>query len=314
MVKHPVSLNHKNHPLLHNTYALQLADGQSWDLHFTKDLRQWGKAFASTLRLAPGEKDRGQRLIFVRQPRVDGSGDSPAVPIDGSAKPSLGNQAWNVQNPGPVCIWSTNWTTDKVVSPLFSADRDLQMLSMIFSLIPMYHGVIKNGGLPFHAALVTRSGRGTLIAASGAGGKSTCAARIPTPWQALCDDEALIVRDANGHYVAHPLPTWSNRKSRKSPRTWDVQQYVPLQAIFFLEQSEEDTVVETPKTQAAIRAYKSAEQIAALSWRGLGPTEIRKFRQELFDNACCLIEKVPVYILRASCKGRFWEEIERVLP
>jgi hypothetical protein len=70
----------------------------------------------------------------------------------------------------------------------------------------------------------------------------------------------------------------------RSHRTWDVQCYVPLRAIFFLEQAGDDRIVEISKTQAAARAYKAAEQISEHTWRGLMRLETRDF-QKLFENA-----------------------------
>jgi SynChlorMet cassette protein ScmC len=296
------------------TYTLRLANGQSWDFFFTEGLRRWGRSFASIMNLGRTGIDHGRKLVFVDPPERDGSAEQLARRIECSILPNLQKkQEWNVHNPGPVRIWGTNSLSDKVIELLFLGTQELQTISMFFSLIPVYHAVISNGGLPFHAALVTRNGSGVLIAAAGGGGKSTCARRIPEPWQALCDDETIIVRDKGGRYVVHPFPTWSDRTSRRSRRNWDVQQYVPLQAIFFLEQSEEEMVFEVPKTQAAARAYKAAEQVSAQSFRGLDPAETRNFRQKLFENACELVRVVPTYVLRASRNGRFWEEMESVL-
>ena len=168
--------------------------------------------------------------------------------------------------------------------------------------------------MPFHAALVQHSGVGILLAASGNTGKSTCCRRLRSPWQTLCDDEALIVRDDQQRYMAHPFPTWSNYLWRRSRQTWNVEKHVPLLAIFFLEQGEADAVYTMGGGQAAVSVTQSALQAYPPNWRELDVYERRAFRKKLFENACELVKSVPTYKLRVSLTGRFWDEIEAVLP
>lgn len=297
------------------TATLQLADGQKWDFYFTEDLRGWGQALVSLMRLKRTRTGPGRKLVFSGLLERDGS-IQPAVSgiEDCSAMPSFGNQVWSMHAPGPVRIWSASSGSEKVIELLFLETRALRTISMVFSLTPIYHAVIEGGGLPFHAVLIAKSGSGVLLAAPGDGGKSTCAARIPKPWEAMCDDEAMIVRDKDGRYAVHPFPTWSDHLSGRSHKTWDVQCHVPLRAIFFLGQSKEDKIVEISKSQAAASAYKAAEQISLQTFRGLDAAEARRFRQKLFENACSLVTAIPAYVLRASLTGRFWEEMEKVLP
>jgi SynChlorMet cassette protein ScmC len=150
------------------------------------------------MRLGRAGTRQSRRLIFVGTRQRDGSIVRPVPPIQKSEIPGLGNPAWSVRDPGPVRIWSTNGVSDKVIELSYLSSKELQTISMSFALIPVYHGVISNEGLPFHAALVAWNGSGVLIAARGDGGKSTCAARIPKPWEAVCDDEAVIVRGGDG--------------------------------------------------------------------------------------------------------------------
>ena len=128
---------------------------------------------------------------------------------------------------------------------------EMDIIRMCQSLHPIYQGVQASGGLPFHAGLVEWNSHGVLLAAPGNTEKSTCCSRLPHPWHALCDDEALIVHDEHKkRYLAHPFPTWSDYIFQRSERTWDVQRHVPLSAIFFLEQSETDEVVRIGEGQA----------------------------------------------------------------
>jgi SynChlorMet cassette protein ScmC len=265
------------------------------------------------MRLTQTGTERGDRLTFVSASQRNGEVRQAVPEVEGSATSAFEEQAWSLRDLKPVRIWSTNGTSEKVIEVPFLGNKELEIISMLFSLIPVHHAVISNGGLPFHAALVTKNGSGLLLAGPGDRGKSTCAARIPRPWEALCDDEAMIVREKNGQYAVHPFPTWSDHMSGRSHKTWDVQRYVPLRAIFFLEQSEDDKIVEISKSQAATRSYRAAEQVSGQNWRGLDPAEVREFRNKLFENACNLIKEVPAYVLRVSLAGRFWEEMEKVL-
>jgi SynChlorMet cassette protein ScmC len=184
---------------------------------------------------------------------------------------------------------------------------------MRLSLYPIYERALNSGGLPFHAGVVERDGKGVLLAAPKNIGKSTCCRRIPRPWNALCDEETLIVQDAQRQYLAHPFPTWSDYLTRGSNRTWNVQRYIPLAAIFFLEQAEADKVIPLGQGEAAALMNQSAMQVCVRNWMNLDGEKMRAFRKKLFDNACELTWAIPIFKLRVSLTGRFWEEMEKVL-
>jgi SynChlorMet cassette protein ScmC len=184
---------------------------------------------------------------------------------------------------------------------------------MWFSLLCVYNKAIEQGGLPFHSALVQSGGKGVLLAGKGNIGKSTCARRIALPWQAVCDDETLVVRDTAGSYKAHPFPTWSDYLYKRREPTWDVQQSFPLSAIFFLQQAESDEAIPLGGAKAAVCINESATQVCRRNWRGLTYKEEAAFKKKVFENACLLAKAVPVFILHFSLKGKFWKEIEKVL-
>jgi len=192
--------------------------------------------------------------------------------------------------------------------------HELDIIRMSLSIYPIFEGAQETGGLPLHAALVEREGIGILLAASGNTGKSTCCRRLSTPWHARCDDEALVVLDKQRRYLAHPFPTWSNFLWRLSERTWSVEWHVPLAAIFFLEQAEIDEVVSMGQGKAAASMTQLAMQVYDPNWNNLNREEVRTLKKRLFDNACEIAKALPVFKLRVSLKGRFWEKIETVLP
>jgi len=184
---------------------------------------------------------------------------------------------------------------------------------MRFSLQPVYQRVEDLGGFPLHAALVEWNRAGVLLAASADTGKSTCCSRIPNSWQALCDDETLVVKDNQQQYFAHPFPTWSDYLRQRSERTFNVQKNLTPSAIFFLEQAENDEVSPMHKGEAAILINQSVMQVIYRFWNNLDNEELRDRRKKVFENACEFAQSIQAFRLRISLEGKFWEKIEAVL-
>jgi SynChlorMet cassette protein ScmC len=210
-------------------------------------------------------------------------------------------------------VWAHPAVPDIVCELSDTRDHDLAMLTMGQALFPIYQAAIGRGGVPLHAALLDRDGKGILIAGPGGKGKSTCCRLAPMPWKARCDDETLVVRSGSGAYNAHPFPTWSDYLLRRSEPTWDVQRPTQLSAVFFLEQGGNDQVIPLGKAEAAARIMHSAGQVCQRMWRGLEGSVQRENNLKVFANACSLAKDVPAFTLRASLTGRFWESIEKVL-
>ena len=120
------------------------------------------------------------------------------------------------------------------------------------------------------------------------------------------------MRNDQGQYVAHPFPTWSDLETNLD-RTWNVQQHLPLSAIFILEQSETDEVFPIGQGEAAVLISELARDIRLRSWWCEDRGEEMAFKKSLFDNVCELAKSIPTFRLRATLPGRFWEEMERVL-
>ena len=186
-------------------------------------------------------------------------------------------------------------------------------LSMSHLLFPVYEQSIRKGGLPAHSALAEINGKGLLIAASGGTGKSTCMRRLPEGWKALCDDEALIVRDREGRYHVHPFPTWTDYIWQRAENRWDVQYSVPLQALFFLEQADVDDVSAIGPGETAMLAYQASIQVCNKYIPRLDQPARNRFVRQIFDNACDLAQNIPGYRLKATLDGHFWENMERVI-
>jgi SynChlorMet cassette protein ScmC len=262
---------------------LDLADGRRWLIRPADDnaaavVIELGKA----MRLGPGEAGRE---LYVAVSSESVLSDKP--------------------DPAP----------DAVVCRLAAtADRDIQILQagQIASLIA--RETLVRGGLLLHAALAEYRGSGFIMAGPGTVGKSTASARLPSPWHSLCDDMTLVVRDATGGYHAHPWPTWSRFFTGGTGGSWPVEHAVPLRTIFFLSQSPSDKLEPVNTVQAAALLLESAADLARETYRQTDEEAARALCSDGIRAARVLASAVPAYALRLSLDGRFWEDIERVLP
>ncbi|MBU1879755.1 MAG: hypothetical protein KJ734_12455, partial [Chloroflexi bacterium] len=110
--------------------------------------------------------------------------------------------------------------------------------------------------------------------------------------------------------------TWSRffgEEKGDGSDTWDVQEAVPLRAIFVLEQGEEDRVEPLGPGHTLALLTELAQQTSTHFLRGLPLDEVAAFNLQRFENLCALVRAVPAYLLHVSLAGAFWEEMERVL-
>lgn len=295
-----------------NGYCLNLGNGQGWHIIGTKKIKPWIKKLASILELKPSGPNGYPKLIFI-QKKSSKEVIDPIFRSQDNILKGLPKREWISYDLKALQIWFHNDIPNVICEMSPSKHYALDIIKMWQSLYPIYTGAQNFGGLPLHAALVEQNGIGILLAGQGEAGKSTCCRRLPLPWQALCDDETLIVRDDQKRYLVHPFPTWSDLLWKRSKRTWDVQHHLPLSALFFLEQGEIDKATPIGEGEAAIFINESATHVCQRIWRNLDKEEERKLRKLLFDNACQLAKAVPAFILRVSLSGRFWKEIEKAL-
>jgi SynChlorMet cassette protein ScmC len=171
----------------------------------------------------------------------------------------------------------------------------------------------KNGAILLHGALAKREKHGVILTAPSGTGKTTASMRLLPPWVSLSDDATLVVRDSNGVYWAHPWPTWSRFQDGSPDDTWDVQQAVPLNAIFFLQRAAQERTEPVGAGQATGLLAQAVEQTNGPFIFRLDPIQARILRQELFETSCSLVQHVPVHFLHFTRTGPFWLEIEKAL-
>jgi SynChlorMet cassette protein ScmC len=210
-----------------------------------------------------------------------------------------------------VRIWHHPEVPDRICEFVHDGENAIITMGIYFALYPVYLDIIRDAGLPFHAALVEKNGRGVLLAGAGNTGKSTCCRRIPAPWNSLCDDESVILR-GNAGFIAHPFPTWSEHVFNASDKSWDVSASVPADALYFLEQSDRDFALPLEPVEAAIRILNGAKEIFQRYFihPAVIPDDEKRVQQMLFHNACELAKSIRCYRLFFSRFGAFWEELE----
>ncbi len=294
-------------------YGMNLGNGLAWSLMATKDTDAWLREFSSILELRSGIHESFPVCRFVRakrgfdRPRA--AGNLPAAGVS----QELVRAGWTYCDLISIRVWSHPYSQEVMCELGGPGDRTREILMMRDALFVVHRQLVRCGGLPLHAALVEKSGMGLAIAGPGGMGKSTLCNNLPSPWNVLCDDESLIVRDESEGWLAHPAPTWSDRLSGRSQETWNIHRNVPLGAVFFLERADSEEVVPLAPADAAARINLSASQVYRRNLWDLNPSIRRVLRRQLFSNACDMAGKVPAFVLRSSRFGKPWEPIEEVL-
>jgi SynChlorMet cassette protein ScmC len=240
---------------------------------------------------------RGAQMLLQRQREVAhpdrGRGDSPALVL------------------GPITEEQWFWQQLVRLSACIGRETHARGGVLLHSGLAAYPG-----SPPLSRTERTGIESGVLLAGRSGVGKSTAIRRLPSPWDSLADDVTLVVRDEWGMYWAHPWPTWSRffgEGAGDGSDTWDVQQAVPLWAIFVLEQGEKDRAEPMGPGHAVCLLAELGLQTSTQALIGMPLDEIAAFNLQRFENLCDLVQAVPAYLLDVSLNGTFWEEIERVL-
>jgi SynChlorMet cassette protein ScmC len=289
-------------------YQLQLTHKKSWLItSLSENLEPWLSKAGTIMELEVAPPNSAQHQIICAT-------DAHSLDLRPHLK-ILGkdSEEWSCHDMRTVKAWRCNGSDDTLCTLDPPENEEAEIIAMWYLLYPVYQSGIEEGGLPFHAALIEHNGKGVLLAASGGTGKSTCSRRIPDHWNALCDDEVFVVLDQKAHYHAHPFPTWSDYLWKRSEKTWNVQQSVPLHAVFFIHQSEEEIAELLGKGQAAVMMNEASVQTWRKYLRNVDDGFKRASHSNIFNNACNMASSIPAYKLGVSLHGRFWEEIERVL-
>jgi hypothetical protein len=160
-------------------------------------------------------------------------------------------------------------------------------LRIIHSLI-----LAKRGGLLVHAASAVRNGKAFLFAGVSGAGKTTIS-RLAPPDATLLTDEISYLR-RNGHgYLAHGTP-FAGELAKVGE---NVQ--APLAALFLLRQAPENK----------IQPVREGEAVRALMESILFFAHDSELVNQVFESACDLARRVPVFRLSFVPDHRVWELI-----
>ncbi|MFH0967041.1 MAG: SynChlorMet cassette protein ScmC [Methanobacteriota archaeon] len=172
--------------------------------------------------------------------------------------------------------------------------------------------LLSSGCIMLHAATLVRDGGAVLILASSGGGKTTTAMRVPPPWIAPGDENALVLRTSSGGYLVHVLPT-ASIIATGTAQMWNITRSYPLMGICILIQSDEDRIIRCTPGKAAGLLTGSAHQVIKNQEIGM-KTDYKQWKKAMiFSAACKMAVNVPVFLLYATLTGRFWEEIESMV-
>jgi len=128
----------------------------------------------------------------------------------------------------------------------------------------------------------------------------------------LADDMVLVVPAAGEEFWAHPLPTWSAIRAGTVRWSCRINEGVPVRALTLLAQSESDGLEPLGSGAATIAISNAAAICFHYLDGGLETDRSRLLRKKIFENASALVKNLPVYVLRVSLAGKFWEKIEAI--
>jgi len=278
-----------------NRWALLLSEEKT---------NEWLEEFSFIMGLTVCNREHSHKIILYRDDGRSQRTDDILLKC-GETGVILPVKGWNVRR-----IYSSYFLTHPYSNiSIFhygygTGDRYAKMM---FLLVPVFDYIISAGGLPIHGALIKKEGSGFILAGKSTSGKSTCCSRLNFPWEVMCDDLTLIVKEGEGFYPAHPLPTWSRVRENQPGSSWNTAEYVPLKKLFFLEKSEKDEVIPVNTREGAMKIFYLSLQVYTVE--GMKKEEMIQKKQTLFETAWELAVKIPCYRLRVSAGGAFWNNI-----
>lgn len=160
-------------------------------------------------------------------------------------------------------------------------------LRIIHSLI-----LAREGGLLVHAASAVRNGRAFLFAGVSGAGKTTISRLAPSDVTLLTDEISYLRRDGDS-YMAYGTP-FAGELAKVGE---NVQ--APLAALYLLQQG----------PQNAIERVSEGEAVRALLKNVLFFAKDSELVRMVFESACELVRRVPVYRLTFVPDERVWELI-----
>ena len=184
---------------------------------------------------------------------------------------------------------------------------------MWYALFPIYQQSVKKGGIPLHSAMIAHEDRAFVLIGPGNAGKSTSCKLLPSSWEALCDDEVLVVNSKEHNFCVHPFPTWSDLIVRQQhDKSWPVKKAEKLYAVVFLEKSHQNRLIPVSTLYASAKIFQSSYDVYRKFLTLCPPDTKREIILLLFDNAVRMAHKIPAFRLSFSIDGGYWKLLERI--
>ena len=193
---------------------------------------------------------------------------------------------WTIERGDFRAEWSPESRSGRIVQSAnpYSIDAALRILHTLL--------LARQGGLLVHAASAVRNGKAFLFAGVSGAGKTTISRLAPRDVTLLTDEISYLRRNGHG-YIAHGTP-FAGELAKVGE---NVQ--APLAALYLLRQGAENAVDPVTGTEA-VRAFLESVLFFAHD------AELVKL---VFDSACELVQRVPVYRLTFIPDSRVWEMI-----
>ncbi|MFA4858094.1 MAG: SynChlorMet cassette protein ScmC [Candidatus Margulisiibacteriota bacterium] len=285
-------------------YYFALGDSTTFQLTAAKPLKKILAAFARDYNLSKPHRPAAHQVIILPWHKRK---KLPAAILQQLNLPRTG---WKTASHPTVTPAIRTWSHAKQ-DTVFFAIKNISPLDISWVLLHIFAHVIRAGGFPLHAAMLTKDKHAVLISAPGKTGKTTSCLKTRRPWKASCDDQVIVFKN-NDHYFSYPLPTLT-ALPKKAIFQGKTCHPMRLSGIFFLEQATKDSVTPLPPSQAAVLLYQhmqfssSGKSLFAV-FRSRRQLEIKKL-----ENASKLAQTIPCFILRAKLNGHFLQIIEKAL-
>ncbi|MBF0526545.1 MAG: SynChlorMet cassette protein ScmC [Deltaproteobacteria bacterium] len=282
-------------------YTVSFSSQHVWNLTAAPEAHWWLDHFASVMSLPRCVDSAGPRIV------VSSSADT-ARPVKSNGRPGFGGAygrfVWQPET-GDIFV---DIPSDIRKEPGARSSSFKSLLLAMAALMP------SDGGFLLHAATLVKDGQAVLVAASSGGGKSTTARRVPSPWTAPGDECCFLAPDGPNGYRVHVLPTWSLVAAGAGVKvSWDTQRSYPVRAVCILKQDDHDSLSPLGITAGTVCLSDAARQAVWFPVTMMDESLRAWFLHRSFEAACAAAANIPVFLLRSSLTGCFWEELETAL-
>jgi len=193
---------------------------------------------------------------------------------------------WSFERSDFVAEWAPKLRRGRVRQSAYPYSID-SVLRILHTLL-----LAREGGFLVHAASAVRNGRAFLFAGLSGAGKTTISRLAPSDVTLLTDEISYVRRQEDGYYAFGTPFTGELEQPGENLRA-------PVSALYFLARGAENSV----------EPVRGADAARLLLGNILFFAQDRELVRLVFDSACELVRRVPVYRLAFVPDSRVWEMI-----